>query len=56
MISNAIDTPLERQATFTPANEVFGRNWLKPFGDTSASFYAAETALAQFVADPSGVF
>ncbi|BFM40074.1 Calx-beta domain-containing protein [Synechocystis sp. LKSZ1] len=50
LISKAIDTPLERQATSGPSNEVFGRNWLAPFGDTSASLYAAETALAQFVA------
>ncbi|BFM39775.1 Calx-beta domain-containing protein [Synechocystis sp. LKSZ1] len=56
LISNAIDTPLERQATSGPSNEVFGRNWLAPFGDTSASLYAAETALASFVANSNGVF
>ncbi|BFM40476.1 Calx-beta domain-containing protein [Synechocystis sp. LKSZ1] len=49
LISQAIDTPLERQATSGPSNEIFGRNWLAPFGDTSASLYAAETALANFV-------
>ncbi|BFM39776.1 peptidylprolyl isomerase [Synechocystis sp. LKSZ1] len=53
LISNAIDTPLERQATSGPSNEVFGRNWLAPFGDTSASLYAAEMALASFVNNTS---
>jgi len=56
LMSNAIDTSLETQAISTAAYANFGRSWLDPFGDTSASLYAAETALASFVANPNGVF
>jgi hypothetical protein len=45
-MSQAIDTPLERQAITTPAYADFGREWLALMGDTSASLYAADTALA----------
>jgi hypothetical protein len=56
LMSNAIDTPQENQAISTPAYANFGRGWLDLFGDTSASPYAADTALAGFVLNPNGSF
>jgi peptidyl-prolyl cis-trans isomerase A (cyclophilin A) len=53
LMSNAINTELEKAATSTSAYANFGRNWLDLFGDTSASLYAADTALAGFVENPN---
>jgi hypothetical protein len=51
-MSNAINTEPAKGATSTAAYANFGRQWLELFGDTSASFYAADTALASFVNGP----